>query len=126
MTLRGPMLVKQLAVYHPLASDPSQWALVSGWDNQKATLTQGITFDGKATRRRKLRRGGGIRVHGRGLVGAPGVVRRRERALLSGSAAEQVPRLGRIEAVRDAGDDAPRRDEQGAFSLLHGHQRQLV
>lgn len=49
MTLRGPMLVKQLAVYHPLANDKTQWALVSGWDSEKATLSQGITFEGKAT-----------------------------------------------------------------------------
>jgi hypothetical protein len=49
MTLRGPMLVKQLAVYHPRSNDPSQWELVSGWDSQKAALAQGITFDGKAT-----------------------------------------------------------------------------
>lgn len=49
MTLRGPMLVKQLAVYHPLANDPQQWALVSAWDHEKPTLSQGITFDGKPT-----------------------------------------------------------------------------
>ena len=49
MTLRGPMLVKQLAVYHAQQTDSSQWELVSGWDSQKAALTQGITFDGKAT-----------------------------------------------------------------------------
>jgi Tos1-like cell wall protein len=49
MTLRGPILVKQLAVYHPLSNNPDQWELVSGWDSQKAALTSGITFDGKAT-----------------------------------------------------------------------------
>jgi Putative TOS1-like glycosyl hydrolase (DUF2401)/Glycine-rich protein domain (DUF2403) len=49
MTLRGPMLIKQLAVYHAQEADSAQWELVSGWDSKQATLTQGITFDGKAT-----------------------------------------------------------------------------
>jgi len=49
MTLRGLMLVKQLAVYHPQSNDAAQWELVSGWDSQQAALTKGIAFDSKAT-----------------------------------------------------------------------------
>lgn len=49
MTLRGPMRVKQLAVYQPLTADPSRWALVSGWDGSKPGAAQGFAFSGKAT-----------------------------------------------------------------------------
>jgi hypothetical protein len=42
MTLRGPMLVKQLAVYQPSTTDAaSDWQLVSGWD---AAQTTNIAF----------------------------------------------------------------------------------
>jgi Glycine-rich protein domain (DUF2403)/Putative TOS1-like glycosyl hydrolase (DUF2401) len=49
MTLRGPISVKQLAVYQPASGDPTQWELVSGWDSREAASAQGITFDGDAT-----------------------------------------------------------------------------
>lgn len=49
MTLRGPMLVKQLAVYQPTSGDPSHWSLASGWDSRSAGSAQGFSFDGKAT-----------------------------------------------------------------------------
>lgn len=43
LTLRGPMVVKQMAVYQP-ASDG--WALVSSWDDQAA---HGLAFSGNNT-----------------------------------------------------------------------------
>ena len=49
LTLRGPMDVKQLAVYQPAAGDPGHWALVSGWDSRSAGAAQGLAFDGDAT-----------------------------------------------------------------------------
>jgi hypothetical protein len=49
MTLRGPMQVKQIAVYTPAASDPTQWALVTGWDSTKAASAQSIAFVGAPT-----------------------------------------------------------------------------
>lgn len=48
MTLRGPMLVKQLVTYQP-GSDPSQWQLVSEWDDRSPQSPQGIAFDGNDT-----------------------------------------------------------------------------
>jgi len=52
MTLRGPMLVAQLAVYQPstASSAPtSDWVLRARWDAQGAAAKPGIAFDGKAT-----------------------------------------------------------------------------
>ncbi len=49
MTLRGPMQVKQLAVYQPSSSDPGSWQLVSGWDDRAPGAPQAVTFSGKAT-----------------------------------------------------------------------------
>ncbi len=46
MTLRGPMLVKQLAVYQPEAESAGPWALVSSWDERSADTLQGLHFDG--------------------------------------------------------------------------------
>jgi hypothetical protein len=48
MTLRGPMQVKQLAVYQPGAATGAPWQLVSAWDGL-ATSAQGIAFDGNGT-----------------------------------------------------------------------------
>lgn len=45
LTLRGPMLVEQLAVYGPAGDDAGDWRLVSGWTQDVA---QGVTFDGGA------------------------------------------------------------------------------
>jgi hypothetical protein len=49
MTLRGPMVVKQLAVYQPAPGDPAHWALASGWDSRQPGAPQGMAFNGKAT-----------------------------------------------------------------------------
>jgi len=49
MTLRGPAVVKQIAVYQPAPSDASTWQLVSGWDSRSASAASGIAFDGNAT-----------------------------------------------------------------------------
>lgn len=46
MTLRGPMQVKQLAVYQP---DGGSWGLVSGWDATTAATPSGMAFDGNHT-----------------------------------------------------------------------------
>jgi len=51
MTLRGPMLVAQLAVYQPSTSSSmptTDWQLRARWDGPSATRS-GIAFDGKAT-----------------------------------------------------------------------------
>jgi hypothetical protein len=48
MTLRGPMRVKQLAAYQP-GADPSQWQLVSEWDDRSPNAPQGMAFDGNHT-----------------------------------------------------------------------------
>lgn len=44
LTLRGPMLVKQLAVYQPVVGDKSDWALSSFWDDGQPSATRGIGF----------------------------------------------------------------------------------
>jgi len=49
MTLRGPMLVKQIAVYEPTFSNPDEWALVSGWAAGQAAVGGNVAFTGKAT-----------------------------------------------------------------------------
>lgn len=49
MTLRGPIQVKQLAVYQPAPGDASGWQLVSGWDDRHPTALTGLDFDGNAT-----------------------------------------------------------------------------
>jgi hypothetical protein len=50
MTLRGPMQVKQLAVYQPSSTDPtSGWELASAWDSAHAASLANMVFDGKAT-----------------------------------------------------------------------------
>jgi hypothetical protein len=46
LTLRGPMLVKQLVTYQPNAADASRWDLVSSWSAQAQA---GIAFDGNGT-----------------------------------------------------------------------------
>jgi hypothetical protein len=46
-TLRGPIIVKQLAVYQAAATDPAaQWQMVSSWT---PAASNGFNFDGKAT-----------------------------------------------------------------------------
>jgi hypothetical protein len=47
MTLRGPMQVKQLAVYQPAAAG-GDWALVSSWDDQQKAA-HGLGFSGNST-----------------------------------------------------------------------------
>jgi hypothetical protein len=42
LTLRGPMQVKQLAVYQPAAG--GAWSLVSAWDARAAGAARGLTF----------------------------------------------------------------------------------
>ena len=48
MTLRGPMVVKQLVTYQP-GNDASQWQLVSEWDDRTPQTPQGMAFDGNDT-----------------------------------------------------------------------------
>jgi hypothetical protein len=48
MTLRGPMVVKQLAVYQPAASGGA-WDLVSGWDDRTPAAPEAMAFAGDAT-----------------------------------------------------------------------------
>jgi hypothetical protein len=50
MTLRGPMVVKQFAVYQPASSGSgSDWNLVSGWDDRTPAQLSGIAYEGDAT-----------------------------------------------------------------------------
>lgn len=49
MTLRGPMIVKQVAAYQPLPADASTWALVSLWDDKSPATLTGIAFKGNNT-----------------------------------------------------------------------------
>ncbi len=48
MTLRGPMHVKQLAVYQP-SSDGTTWQLASAWDERRPSADAGVAFSGDAT-----------------------------------------------------------------------------
>jgi hypothetical protein len=47
MTLRGPMTVKEMAVYQPAAG--GAWSLVSAWNDAAANAPQGLAFDGNNT-----------------------------------------------------------------------------
>jgi hypothetical protein len=50
MTLRGPMVVKQLAVYQPSsAQSGTDWSLVSAWDDRTPGQTSGVAYEGDAT-----------------------------------------------------------------------------
>ena len=50
MTLRGPMLIKQLAVYQPASSQAgSAWSLVSAWDDRTPGQMPGLAYQGDAT-----------------------------------------------------------------------------
>jgi hypothetical protein len=46
MTLRGPLLVKQIAVYQPTAGNTAQWQLASSWDDRTATVPSHMVFTG--------------------------------------------------------------------------------
>jgi hypothetical protein len=48
MTLRGPMRVKQLAVYQPDTASAA-WSLVAGWDDRNPAGATGVAFSGDAT-----------------------------------------------------------------------------
>lgn len=48
LTLRGPMEVKQLAVYQPAAGGDA-WRLVSAWDRRAPGAGQGLAFAGNGT-----------------------------------------------------------------------------
>jgi hypothetical protein len=48
LTLRGPMLVKELAVYQP-TGDAAPWDLVSAWDERDAASAPGLSFAGNGT-----------------------------------------------------------------------------
>lgn len=48
MTLRGPVEVKQLAVYQP-STGAGSWKLVSAWDDRAPGDPSGVAFTGKAT-----------------------------------------------------------------------------
>ncbi len=47
MTLRGPIHVRQFAVYQP--SDGPEWSLVSSWDERSAGSSRGVSFRGGGT-----------------------------------------------------------------------------
>ena len=49
MSLRGPIDVKQMAVYQPDASNAATWGLVSAWDATSPSLPRGLAFDGNNT-----------------------------------------------------------------------------
>jgi hypothetical protein len=49
LSLRGPVLVKQLAVYQPDQSDASTWRLVSAWDSRAPAENMGLAFAGDGT-----------------------------------------------------------------------------
>lgn len=48
LTLRGPLLAKQLAVYQPSPESEDAWALVSAWDSRTPASSEGIAFRGDA------------------------------------------------------------------------------
>jgi hypothetical protein len=48
MTLRGPLIVKQLAAYQPSA-DAKTWVLASTWDDRSAATPKGMAFNGNKT-----------------------------------------------------------------------------
>jgi hypothetical protein len=48
LTLRGPMVVKEFAVYQP-SGDGKPWELVSAWDERQASAPAGLSFDGNDT-----------------------------------------------------------------------------
>jgi hypothetical protein len=47
-TLRGPVLIKQLAVYQPDAATPAQWSLVTQWDSRTPTAPLNAAFKGNS------------------------------------------------------------------------------
>jgi hypothetical protein len=49
MSLRGPLDVKQMAVYQPDASNAGAWTLVSAWDTRSPAVPRGLAFDGNNT-----------------------------------------------------------------------------
>ena len=49
LTLRGPMLVKQLVVYQPIASAAASWQITSAWDDRSAGSAPGSAFSGNGT-----------------------------------------------------------------------------
>jgi hypothetical protein len=49
MTLRGPIDVKQMAVYQPDANNAAAWGLVSAWQATSPTSSRGLAFDGNET-----------------------------------------------------------------------------
>jgi hypothetical protein len=48
-TLRGPMLVKQMAVYQPASGTSGPWNLTSSWDARTPTAGANIAFSGPPT-----------------------------------------------------------------------------
>jgi hypothetical protein len=49
MTLRGPIRIKQFAVYQPSGSTQMPWNLTSIWDEKTPTTSSGIAFKNEAT-----------------------------------------------------------------------------
>jgi Carbohydrate binding module (family 35)/Glycine-rich protein domain (DUF2403)/Putative TOS1-like glycosyl hydrolase (DUF2401) len=49
LSMRGPLLVKQLVVYQPNPADASQWQRVSVWDDRTAASPRGVAFNGNGT-----------------------------------------------------------------------------
>ncbi len=54
VTLRGPIQIKQAAVYVPAGAEDGEWSLVSGWDARAPGDAFGIAFDGNATKNAKF------------------------------------------------------------------------
>jgi hypothetical protein len=51
MTLRGPVLVKQIAVYQPSTSAAGTWQITSAWDDRSAQNPRGMAFAGNDSER---------------------------------------------------------------------------
>ncbi len=49
VTLRGPMLVSQLAVYQPQSASSDAWSIVSSWSQGAPSTTMGIAFSGNGS-----------------------------------------------------------------------------
>jgi hypothetical protein len=112
LTLRGPMVVKQLAVYQPAQPGTgTPWSRVSVWDAGTPGRRQRVRVRRQWHRHRGPPGRGRHRVPGQRLDQLCVRVRPGELAVRPAARRRQdrAPRLVGLEAVRDAGDDAARR-----------------
>src|SRR6266542_3612751 len=49
MTLRGPLIVKQLVTYQPSPDDAAHWQVVSTWEDRSPMAPKGMAFSGNGT-----------------------------------------------------------------------------